>query len=417
MKINKILISNIGAISDANIPIKNGLNIFFGDVKQGKTTILNSIRWVCGGTYPKDILKHGEDDGFIHIFFDDGSTIRREFYMSKSSGVKDRPIQYIKGGVVQSRPVEKIKKLLNPFQLNQNHFTDMNAVEKTRFVVDLFECSTDKEQKELKEIKDEGVDLANQIKAIKFRDVEEVAPVDEDELSNRLKEIKEFNDTQVELSLKHTTLESELEKLSEEEIKLLDRLAEIKAKNSELEAERDELDEEQNPKSTKEVEEQISDAKLTNYKAEKCKEDKKYNTSMTLQMDTLKEERSGAVKRYKAKAGEIGKKLTTLNDSHGIKGLVFTKDGSFTYEKTSPDMLSTSQNAKLSSALQSKYPNTMSVELIDQGESWGHTIYDLIEKAKKENKTIFTTVVGEKPAKVKDLVGVYYVEKGEVKDA
>ena len=80
-------------------------------------------------------------------------------------------------------------------------------------------------------------------------------------------------------------------------------------------------------------------------------------------------------------------------------------------------MMSTSQLAQLSSALQSKYPDSMDMELIDQGESWGKSIYDLIEKAKKENKTILTTVVGEKPAKISELVGVFYVEKGEVKDA
>ena len=100
MKINRILINNIGAIIDADIPMEKGLNIFFGQIKQGKTTILNSVRWACGGKYPSDIIRHGCEDAYIHLFFDDGSTIRREFYMSRTSGVKDRPIQYIKEGVV-----------------------------------------------------------------------------------------------------------------------------------------------------------------------------------------------------------------------------------------------------------------------------------------------------------------------------
>ncbi len=409
MKINRIQINNIGAISDADIPIDRGLTIFFGDVKQGKTTILNAIRWVCGGSYPKDIIKHGEEEGFIHIFFDDGSTIRREFYTSRVGGVKDRPIQYIKNGIVQSRPVEKLKNLLNPFQLNQNYFTEMSAVEKTRYLIDLFECSTDEEQKELAEIKKRGSDLvkqADKLKPIKL--IEKVEKVDTEKLEKDLEEAEAFNKEQKQLS--------ETIKRDEDILSDLDKqIQALQLKKEAIEEDMGTYPEEAPLINTSDLIDRLSDAKLINYKHEQYLEQKSHNESVDKERAELKKQASEARKEYKEKLSSVRSKLSKLNKSHGIKGLVFNEDGSFTYENTSADMLSTSQQAKLSSSLQAKYPDSFGIELIDQGESWGSSIYTLIDKAKKENKTILTTVVGEAPAIEEDHVGVFVVEKGEVK--
>ncbi len=414
MKINRIQINNIGAIKNTDIPLTKPLNIFFGDVKQGKTTILNAVRWACGGSYPNDILSHGEGEGFIHIFFDNNSSVRREFYMSKASGIKDRPIQYIKDNVVQSRPVEKLKELLNPFQLNQNYFTSMSALEKIRYAIDLFGGSTKEDITILESIKKAGSDLRKKITDITYMDAEKVEPVDVDKLTRQLELFKADNKVKESYADGRRTLKSVLEDHEDEKKKLKERMAEIAESEKKLTEELKSIPEDIAIIDTSIIEQKISDAKLINYKAEQYAKAKQFNFNQDEEKAFMEDQIKLKTAEYKKKSSEIKAKLKDLNGSHGIPGLVFIEGDTFTYEHTSADMLSTSQNAKLSSALQAKYPDTMSVELIDQGESWGKSIYDLIDKSIKENKVILTTVVGEKPAKSTKDVGVFYVNKGEV---
>jgi hypothetical protein len=78
-------------------------------------------------------------------------------------------------------------------------------------------------------------------------------------------------------------------------------------------------------------------------------------------------------------------------------------------------MLSTSQIMRLSELLSGRYPDGFNLSLLDRGESMGKSIFALIERATAEEKTILATVVGEKPAKTPDGVGVFVVEGGQVK--
>ena len=414
MRIIKIQIKNIGIISDTEIILEKGLNLFYGDVKQGKTTILNSVRWVCGGSYPNDILKHGEEEGSIHIFFDNGATVRREFYLSKVSGIKDRPVQFIKDGIVQSQPVSKLKELFNPFQLNQNHFTEMSALEKKRFAVDLFNVDTAEEEKELKTLKEKGNNLLKKMKAIVFGKEVKVEHVDIKKLTEELKKTEEFNLDQAAAADDLDKANRAIEEIDEDILQAEEKLQKLRTRLEDKKEYISKLPKAKEIKDTTALTEKISDAKLINYKADQYVEmtkenEKKENERAKLEID-IKQARVDV----KAKEKEITDKLKAVNDSHGIEGLVFVDGGDFTYEGTSADMLSTSQNAKLSSALQSKYPESMAVEIIDQGESWGKSIFDLIEKAEKENKVILTTVVGEKPAKAPAKAGVFVVKDGEV---
>ena len=45
MKPTKLVIKNIGKIADETIAIDKPLILFYGEIKQGKTTILNCVRW------------------------------------------------------------------------------------------------------------------------------------------------------------------------------------------------------------------------------------------------------------------------------------------------------------------------------------------------------------------------------------
>jgi len=65
--------------------------------------------------------------------------------------------------------------------------------------------------------------------------------------------------------------------------------------------------------------------------------------------------------------------------------------------------------------LSALYPKGFGLELLDRGESLGKSIFQFVDRAKQENKTILATVVGERPAEVPAEVGVFVVEQGAVK--
>jgi hypothetical protein len=107
-------------------------------------------------------------------------------------------------------------------------------------------------------------------------------------------------------------------------------------------------------------------------------------------------------------------KLKKLADASGIPGLEFHEDLSFSFQGTSAGMLSTSQLMSLSSAIAALYPEGFGLELIDRAESLGASIFAFVEKARKEDKTILATIVGERPAKAPEEVGVFVVRAGKV---
>ena len=47
MIVTELKIKNVGLIVDETIPLNKPLILFYGEIRQGKTTILNAVRWVC----------------------------------------------------------------------------------------------------------------------------------------------------------------------------------------------------------------------------------------------------------------------------------------------------------------------------------------------------------------------------------
>lgn len=99
MKPTRLVIKNIGMIADETIPIDKPLVLFYGEIKQGKSTILNAVRWVCGGEFPSDIIRHGQKEAKIELHFVEGS-ISRSWYRSKDGKeTKARPVVFIRSGL------------------------------------------------------------------------------------------------------------------------------------------------------------------------------------------------------------------------------------------------------------------------------------------------------------------------------
>jgi len=149
MKIKYIEIENIGIIPKEKIVIDQPLVLFFGKPMQGKTTILNGIKYALGNKFPADILRHGTDKGYIKINFDN-SSIRRDFYRAKDGTIKAKKIVYILNGELQDKPADAIKQFLNPYILDQNFFINMKELDQKRYLIELFDADTSEIDSEIK---------------------------------------------------------------------------------------------------------------------------------------------------------------------------------------------------------------------------------------------------------------------------
>jgi hypothetical protein len=139
------------------------------------------------------------------------------------------------------------------------------------------------------------------------------------------------------------------------------------------------------------------------------------NKTRAAQRDAKRAELAAAESRQKELRAAKVARLAEVGSKSGVAGLVFAENGGFTFEGTDAGMLSTSQVMRLSELLSARYPEGFNLSLLDRGESMGKSIFALIERAAAEEKTILATVVGEKPAKTPDGVGVFIVEGGQVK--
>ena len=67
MKVTKLTVKNIGIIEKSCIEINKPEIVFYGEIKQGKSTLLNAVRWVCGGSVPGDIIRHGQTEASVML--------------------------------------------------------------------------------------------------------------------------------------------------------------------------------------------------------------------------------------------------------------------------------------------------------------------------------------------------------------
>ena len=426
MKVKKLTIKNIGIIEDIEIPANQPLILFYGEICQGKTTILNAVRWACGGQFPADIIRHGATEAYVALETDSGS-IRREWYVGKDGETKAREVTFIRDGKVVKRPVDEIKRFLNPFLLDQDHLRKMGETERGAYFINLFGVDTSSIDKALTLNEGNARELRAKIKGYGDIDLALVERVDVGVLRNELKDIREKHDGETEAirvrnrekekqnrSIREA--ESELGKCNQEieDTKiLLERLMERKAVEEQF------LVDHKiktflvlpNPPDTSATEKAIDDGIAANVRHEQYlknlerdkqrKADQHSLSTIELTTKNMREERA--------------KKIMEVNQNCPIKGLEFKEDGTFTYQGTSAGMLSGSHVMKLSSELSALYPEGLGLDLIDRAESLGKSIFTFIERAQKEKKTILATIVGEKPTKVPENVGVFVVENGKIK--
>lgn len=425
MKLLKIEIKNIAKHENTTIEVNKPLTIVFGEVEQGKTTILNVVRWALGCVVPDNVIKDGCEEGEIFITFDT-ATSRRTFYKNKEGVEVARPLEYIENGKLIKEPIKYLKTKINPFLLDNEYFMKMSTTEQMKFFVALFGIDTSAENKLLAEQEEINKTLRAEIKGIG-----EIVPVkvdkpdldalklekakideanqelkDEYELINR--SYKERIEVRSSASLAIVDYEAKIERLKAE---IKETEENIAIKNSFLDA-YPELPVAKLPEyaPTTAIEEKISNAKADEIRYEAYKADVQKLQAKQAKEAELKE---GEQKVKETRAAKIAK-LESFSDKTGIPELKFI-EGGYTYQSINFDMLSTSARMDLSDKLSALFPSDFDIDLIDRAESLGRkNLINLGEIAAKGKRTIIATVVSDNLAIDDENVGVFKIEDGNV---
>ena len=434
IRITSITVRNLGPIADAAIQIDNKpLVIFYGEVRQGKTTILNAVRWALGGTFPDDIIRHGADEAMARIDFTEGGVAgwcSRSWYKSAKDGsLKAREIEFVRGGAkVKGRVADAVKGLLNPFQMRQGFFSDMGETERRKYMAEMFGVEDPTADAELLALDSKAKELRAVLTGFGEIDLTEPAPIpdvakikmERDAMASQhaaeCKRVQDSNDAAKE----HNSARSlGLHKIEEWKREVEELLKKARVLNDNIINGSAWLIE--NPQfiimdpvaapDTSALESQLADAAALRVRHEQHAA----NKTRAAQRDAKRAELAAAESRQKELRAAKVARLAEVGSKSGVAGLVFAENGGFTFEGTDAGMLSTSQVMRLSELLSARYPEGFNLSLLDRGESMGKSIFALIERAAAEEKTILATVVGEKPAKTPDGVGVFIVEGGQVK--
>lgn len=454
MNVTSLKIQNIGIIGDIDISINKPEIVFYGDIKQGKSTLLNAVRWAFGGSFPADILRHGQTEAFVQIEGEDRDVpwcIRREWYRGRDGVTRAREIVYTKRGVPVKRPVAEIQRHLNPFLIDQDYLRKMSTLERSRYLLELFGVDTSECDAIIKDSERKAAELRVKIKAYGNIDLTPVAPVDTESLVSRREAILEVHAKSIararsELAvIKHNHAQNLAGVISENERRRAaneqraDKLREraqlvyqigvlttqlkqvdlylsdsIEAELLEVPSEPDLSEYErilQTAPDTADIDAEIRDAGATNVRAEQYARNKARAAERASDEESLSEHERTIREHRKAKLDM----LANIGRETGIEGLEFTETGAFKFDGADSSMLSDSQLMRLSQSLSTKYPEGFGLSMIDRGESLGKTVLTLWEEAQQREATVLVTVVGDKPAVIPEQVGAYVVEEGNLK--
>lgn len=62
-------IKNFALIRELSIDFKKGFNILSGETGAGKSILIDTIDYVLGGKFSKDLIRYGEDKTFVEAVF------------------------------------------------------------------------------------------------------------------------------------------------------------------------------------------------------------------------------------------------------------------------------------------------------------------------------------------------------------
>ncbi|MDE2105723.1 MAG: AAA family ATPase [Patescibacteria group bacterium] len=432
IKLTRLKIKNIGMVEDVDLKLDKPLILFYGEIKQGKSTLLNAIRWLLGERWPTDIIRHGQKEASVDLEFD-GGMVGRSWYRSAKGETRARDIQFVRGGKPVPRPATELLRFLNPFQLDQDYLRKMGEAERKKYFTELFAIDTSELDREAFNASREAEGLRVRLKGYGEIDLSPVPESNAAELRKQLADARQAHEMACAAidngNQQAVQINANIERGKERLAELKSATAAIEQQIARLKSELEEklgkiveirewlekhppqpLVSKPNPPSTAELEHQIEQAAANEVRREQLKR----NQERAKQRDADEARLRELEKRQREIKVEKIAALKGVTDKCGIPGLAFDEEGNFTYEGTDAGMLSTSQIMKLSSQLSAAYPEGFGIELMDRAESLGKSVFEFVERAKKDNRTILATIVGDAPAKAPAEVGVFVVENGRV---
>lgn len=427
MKVKRLKCRNLGILKDVDIEINQPMLIFYGKIQQGKSTILNAIRWLAGGraiNIPKNLIQEGKTEASIELELENGK-IYREFYYNKAGELSAKKLEAVINNEILTQ--EEVTKLFNPFLIDQNHFTKKNSTDKTKFLLEVFGVNTSVLDSEYKTGENKAKDLRIKLKMYGEIDLTEYEKVDVFLLKNQKEnKINEYKKLEIDRGIKCDKIDTKNSQINSHNTNIVKIEAGIEEKKNQILKLQEEINKrkewlqentrkailkypEQNEyPNTAELDTQISEANVKNIRAEQ------YQTNLIKQKEKQADKKmlSEITDKQKVIKKQKTEKLQVISGK--IKGLEFDEVGNFKYLNTASDMLSDSQQMELSTKLSSLYPDGLKIELIDRGESLGKSVFKLIDEAKEKERNILVSIVGDKPAKIPENIGVFVVEKGNV---
>ena len=122
--INTLHIKNIGIIDDITLNLNNGFNILTGETGSGKTLIIDSIQFLSGERFSKEMIRNGKDFAFaeLSIFIPNNPSFDEEnIIISREIHLNGRNLCKINGRLVTvSELREFMKNIIDIHAQNDN---------------------------------------------------------------------------------------------------------------------------------------------------------------------------------------------------------------------------------------------------------------------------------------------------------
>lgn len=102
--INYLNIKNIGIIDDITVEFFEGLNIITGETGAGKTLLIDSLGYICGGKFDKDKISKGADFASVTISL---NIDEEEYVIHRKQTLAGKSLFKINGEMVSKKEVQE----------------------------------------------------------------------------------------------------------------------------------------------------------------------------------------------------------------------------------------------------------------------------------------------------------------------
>ena len=428
-------VKNIGILKHIQADLHSGLNIFKGGNGNGKSTILNSIKFAVEGakSIPADLIRHGFDKdgkalrGEILLGLENKNNsgkfnVKLEVYRGKDGEQKNR-LAVTKDGFNRPAPVEFLKTLLHEWNDPQK-ISDLKGSDLYQILMKYSKVNLSSFDEKIIEIKEDQKYLRKRKKDLGVKNpVTKVEEVNIEEKMIELEEIRAFNKIQDNIRKEQEKIKTDIsakknEKLRvEEEIVELQRQIEEKNKKVELiheeiinlDIKKSGMEKPKDNKPEEKIVEEIKEANTINKKAIEYKEYTKWakdveeiNKKMTKNEADIKE-------------NEAKKDNAIKTADMPVPGLSLTQDKDVMYKGSLWSNTCESDRLLVGALIIINTTSDDSIRymVIHRGESILSERRDMLDRVLKENDyTCLMQVATEEKANSED--GAFYIVDGEI---